>query len=284
MTASYKQYKTLSRQLAAAVVDEEEHEVADEFERPPDTPRNGWFKNKKTRAFLGLLCVLAAVAGSVQAVRHYSAEAQQQPPAKSVGQSVSLWAWDRAAYCTSHLGLVHPTQPKCCSKACGALCGATNCDTGDGGASACCYSAITPVAPCSATKNAPCVIPTEATEGPTFTMFGAMSFTTEAVEGAVTAGSKAALAIYFEIPDANVKVTTTTSRRLQSVITGPTMWSVEFQLSVYEKSLSAVQMKANRVFADHTAIQQDLQNMLKSSVSLISFSSPKATTTAAPPA
>ena len=45
--------------------------------------------------------------------------------------------------CGQYGGITQPSNPlKCCSTACGSYCGASNCDEGPGGATACCSSSI----------------------------------------------------------------------------------------------------------------------------------------------
>lgn len=110
-----------------------------------------------------------------------------------------------------------------------------------------------------------------------------MSFTTEANAGVVQTGAVPALATYFGLNATAVKADVETSgRKLQgTVMAGPELYSVEFQLAVHYTQKTNVQIKANAVYADHTAIQADLQAALHTAVQMVSFSSPKART---PPA
>ena len=45
--------------------------------------------------------------------------------------------------CFEFIGIAHPKNPsKCCAFTCGDLCGALNCDEGEGGVKSCCGSGI----------------------------------------------------------------------------------------------------------------------------------------------
>ena len=64
--------------------------------------------------------------------------------------------------CIGYNGIVHPKNPtKCCASTCGDLCGALNCEEGNGGVEACCGSGIQESTVCGANgQTAPCSIGT----------------------------------------------------------------------------------------------------------------------------
>jgi hypothetical protein len=270
----------MSRTLVPSA-DEADEETADEIEtlKPSADVR---FKSKKFRTVLGLLCVIAVVAGGVEAIRR-NAPAQEKSSAGSVGESLDLWAWNPGQYCIDHNGM-GPVKTKCCAKACGPFCGAANCQDSPVGHAACCFSSPTKVADCSSTQKAPCMIPPVAQQGPTTAMFGAMSFTTEADEGVVRAGAAKGLSDYFSLPTTHMDVDVQGgSRRLQSVVTDHAMWSLEFKLKVPAQLMADVQAKANAVFDDASAIQLSFKSALSAPVKLVSFTTPKTTTTTPAP-